>query len=123
MHDAPLCLGRDRVLSLICSQQSSRLSFKWERRRYGERKSMSKPYVIEVSNRTAGIVAQSESGLRFFSSERIFDSLEGREFFSIHHIEREARRLLTQRRNTGTTRYRSLQNFPKSAEIVAAVPH
>lgn len=41
---------------------------------------MSKAYIIEVRNRTAGIVAGDEHGFRFFSAERAFDRLEGREF-------------------------------------------
>ena len=55
---------------------------------------MSKAYVIEVRNRTAGIVAGDEHGFRFFSSERAFDRLEGREFRSARDAERAARALL-----------------------------
>jgi hypothetical protein len=55
---------------------------------------MSKAYIIEVRNRTAGIVAGDEHGFRFFSSERDFDRLEGREFRSARDAERAVRALL-----------------------------
>ena len=44
---------------------------------------MSRAYVIEVHNRTAGIITGDERGFCFFSSERMFDSLEGRQFSSV----------------------------------------
>jgi hypothetical protein len=59
---------------------------------------MPKAYIIEVHDRTAGIVARDERGFRFFSSERTFDSLEGREFRSARDAERAARALLAERR-------------------------
>ncbi len=49
---------------------------------------MPQAYIIEVRNRTAGIVAGNERGFCFFSSERAFDSLEGREFRSVREAER-----------------------------------
>jgi hypothetical protein len=55
---------------------------------------MSKAYVIEVRNRTAGIVAGDERGFRFFSSGRGFDPLEGCEFHSARDAERAAIALL-----------------------------
>ena len=55
---------------------------------------MSNAYIIEVRNRTAGIVAGDGQGFRFFSSERAFDSLEGRRFRSARHAERAARALV-----------------------------
>jgi hypothetical protein len=58
---------------------------------------MSKAYVIEVSNQTAGIVVGDERGFRFFSSERAFDSLDGQQFRSPRHAERAARALLARR--------------------------
>jgi hypothetical protein len=61
---------------------------------------MSKAYIIEVHNQTAGIVARDAQGFRFFSSERIFDSLEGRQFGSAREAERAARALLTERYHT-----------------------
>ena len=39
---------------------------------------MSKAYIIEIHDRTAGIITSDERGFRFFSSERAFDSLDGR---------------------------------------------
>lgn len=58
---------------------------------------MPKAYIIEVRNRTVGIVARDERGFRFFSSERAFDSLEGRQFHSPRDAERAARALLDER--------------------------
>ena len=52
-------------------------------------------YVIEVYNRTAGIVTGDERGFNFFSSERAFDSLEGQYFASARDAERAARALVT----------------------------
>jgi hypothetical protein len=60
---------------------------------------MSSAYVIEVGSRTAGIVTRDERSCRFFSSDRIFDSLEGREFRSVRDAERAARALLLERRH------------------------
>jgi hypothetical protein len=58
---------------------------------------MTKAYIIEVRDRTAGIVAGDEDGFCFFSCERDFDSLEGREFRSSRDAERAARALLDAR--------------------------
>jgi hypothetical protein len=58
---------------------------------------MSQAYVIEVSDRTAGIVVSEERGFRFFSSERAFDSLDGGHFGSARAAERAARALLSRR--------------------------
>jgi hypothetical protein len=58
---------------------------------------MPNAYIIEVHNRTVGIVARNERGFRFFSSERAFDSLEGREFSSARDAERVASALLKER--------------------------
>jgi hypothetical protein len=60
---------------------------------------MSQAYVIEVHDRTAGIVARDERGFRFFSSERLFDSLEGRQFRSAREAEQAARAVFSQRRH------------------------
>lgn len=60
---------------------------------------MTKAYIIEVRNRTAGIVAGDERGFRFFSSERAFDRLEGREFRSAREAERAVTALLDARRS------------------------
>jgi hypothetical protein len=51
---------------------------------------MSKAYIIEVLNRTAGIVAGDERGFTFFSSDRAFDRLDGRDFRSVREAERAA---------------------------------
>jgi hypothetical protein len=59
---------------------------------------MSRAFIIEVRNRTAGIVAPNERGFHFFSSEPAFDSLEGREFRSAGDAERAVRALLNERR-------------------------
>lgn len=60
---------------------------------------MTQAYIIEIENRTAGIVARDQRGYRFFSSDRAFDGLEGREFNSARDAERAARTLLQQRRH------------------------
>jgi hypothetical protein len=59
---------------------------------------MSKAYIIEVQDRTAGIVTRDERGFSFFSSERTFDSLEGRRFSTARDAELAARALLDVRR-------------------------
>ena len=61
---------------------------------------MSKAYIIEVRNRTAGIVTGDEHGVRFFSSERAFDRLEGREFRSAREAQRAATALFDARRSS-----------------------
>ena len=61
---------------------------------------MSKAYIIEVRNRTAGIVTGDERGFHFFSAERAFDRLDGREFRSVRDAERAARALLDARRSS-----------------------
>lgn len=58
---------------------------------------MSHAYVIEVFDRTAGIVVAEERGFRFFSSEPAFDTLEGDHFGSARAAERAAKALLVQR--------------------------
>ena len=55
---------------------------------------MSKAYIIEVHNRTAGIVAGDERGFTFFSSDRAFDRLDGRDFRTAREAERAARAVL-----------------------------
>ncbi len=60
---------------------------------------MPKAYIIEVHDRTAGIVAKDERGFRFFSSERLFDSLEGRQFRAARDAERAARAVYSERRH------------------------
>ena len=54
---------------------------------------MSRAYIIEVYDRTAGIVTGDDGGFSFFSSERAFDSLEGRVFRSARDAELAARAL------------------------------
>ncbi|WBL82738.1 hypothetical protein I3J27_33205 [Bradyrhizobium xenonodulans] len=62
---------------------------------------MSQAYIIEVFDRTAGIVVSDGRGYRFFSSERVFDSLDGGHFGSARAAERAARALVEQRRGAG----------------------
>jgi hypothetical protein len=59
---------------------------------------MSNAYIIEIYDRTAGIITSDDRGFRFFSSERTFDSLDGQQFRSPRHAERAARALLDARR-------------------------
>jgi hypothetical protein len=54
---------------------------------------MSKAYVIEIHHRTAGIVTGDEGAFRFFSSDRAFDRLDGRDFRSAREAERAAKAL------------------------------
>jgi hypothetical protein len=58
---------------------------------------MSKAYIIEVHNRTAGIVAGDERGFTFFSSDRVFDRLDGQDFRTAREAERAARAVLGSR--------------------------
>lgn len=60
---------------------------------------MFQAYIIEIHDRAAGIVTRHARGFRFFSSERLFDSLEGREFRSVREAERAARALFVERRH------------------------
>jgi hypothetical protein len=60
---------------------------------------MPNAYIIEVGSHTAGIVTKDDRSYRFFSSDRIFDSLEGCEFRSARHAERAARALFVERRH------------------------
>lgn len=55
---------------------------------------MAHAYIIEIANRTAGIVVAEERGFRFFSSETEFNALEGAHFGSARAAERAARALL-----------------------------
>jgi hypothetical protein len=55
---------------------------------------MSRAYIIEVHNRTAGIVAGGERGFTFFSSDRAFDRLDGCDFRSAREAERAATAVL-----------------------------
>jgi hypothetical protein len=58
---------------------------------------MPEAYIIEIDDRTAGIIARDQRGYRFFASDRNFDGLEGREFRNARDAERAARALLRQR--------------------------
>jgi hypothetical protein len=77
---------------------------------------MSKAYIIEVHQRTAGIVASDQAsdqgGFTFFSSDRTFDRLEGRKFRSARDAERAARALL------GVDRRQSTQEVARGAFAV-----
>ena len=55
---------------------------------------MSNAYIIEVQDRAAGIVTRDGRVFSFFSSERAFDSLEGRVFHSVREAERAAQALV-----------------------------
>jgi hypothetical protein len=60
--------------------------------------SQSNAYIIEIHDRAVGIVTRDVRGFRFFSSERLFDSLEGRQFRSAREAERAARAVFSERR-------------------------
>ena len=57
----------------------------------------SNAYIIEIQDRAAGIVTRDSRGFRFFSSERLFDRLERRQFRSAREAERAARAVLSER--------------------------
>ncbi|BAL79743.1 hypothetical protein [Bradyrhizobium cosmicum] len=59
--------------------------------------SQSSAYIIEIHDRAAGIITRDDRGFRFFSSERLFDSLEGRQFRSAREAERAARAVFAER--------------------------
>ena len=59
--------------------------------------SQSNAYIIEIQDRAAGIITRDARGFRFFSSERLFDSLEGRQFSSAREAERAARAVFSER--------------------------
>jgi hypothetical protein len=59
---------------------------------------MSKAFVIEIENLTAGVVAKDGRGYSFFSAERMFDSLDQQEFSSVRDAERALKALLRERR-------------------------
>nr|WP_050628670.1 hypothetical protein [Bradyrhizobium viridifuturi] len=58
-------------------------------------------YVIEVSDRTAGIVVSDSRGFCFFSSDRAFDGLDGGYFGSARAAERAVRAHLQRRKVRG----------------------
>ena len=60
-------------------------------------------YIIEIHDRAAGIVARDERGYRFFSSERLFDSLDGRQFGSAREAERAVRAIFSARAQRANT--------------------
>ncbi|MBR0954090.1 hypothetical protein [Bradyrhizobium canariense] len=57
----------------------------------------SNAYIIEIHDRAAGIITRGERGFRFFSSECLFDSLEGRQFRSAREAERAERAVYSER--------------------------
>lgn len=63
----------------------------------------SNAYIIEIHDRAAGIVARDERGFRFFSSERLFDGLDGRQFGSAREAERAVRAVLSTRAQRADT--------------------
>ena len=89
----------DRRLSLITVNPIQITSSDGSAGRAGERAIMSNAYIIEIGSYTAGIVTRVERSFRFFSSDRIFDSLEGHEFRSARDAERAARALFLERRH------------------------
>ncbi len=59
----------------------------------------SQAYIIEVSDRTAGIVVSDSGGFCFFSSDRAFDGLDGGHFGSARAAERAVRAHLQRRQS------------------------
>jgi hypothetical protein len=95
---AALLLCGDRRLSLTRLQINRSRTPDGSAGKVGEN-SMSNAYIIEIGSHTAGIVAKDQRIYRFFSSDLIFDSLEGREFHSARDAERAARALALERRH------------------------
>jgi len=62
---------------------------------------MSQAYIIEVQSETAGIVVRNGQQFQFFSSNRRFDALEGRQFGSARAAEAAARDHAKQDRRRG----------------------
>ena len=62
-----------------------------------QQQAKSNAYIIEIHDRAAGVVTRTVRGFRFFSSERLFDSLEGRQFRSACEAERAARAVFSER--------------------------
>ena len=62
---------------------------------------MASAHVIEVDDRTAGIVVREHGGFRFFASERAFHPLEGALFRTIDQAARAARERLRSRKTPG----------------------
>ncbi|MGY3546445.1 hypothetical protein ACVWZ4_001837 [Bradyrhizobium sp. USDA 4472] len=62
-----------------------------------QQQAKSNAYIIEIHDRAAGVVTRTERGFRFFSSERLFASLEGRQFRSAREAERAARAVFSER--------------------------
>src|ERR1700727_683246 len=60
---------------------------------------MSNAYNIEIGSYAAGTATRNERRSRFFSSDRLFDTLEGREFRTARDAERAARALFLERRH------------------------
>ena len=59
---------------------------------------MASAHIIEVGDRTAGIVVHEHGGFRFFASERPFHPLEGALFRTIDQAARAARERLKLRK-------------------------
>lgn len=103
MHDAALFLRGDRRLLLLTAPWQRRTPQipRQKRRHFGERavvsQAQSNTYIIEIHDRAAGIITRDERGFRFFSSERLFDSLEGRQFRTAREAERAARAVFSER--------------------------
>jgi hypothetical protein len=52
---------------------------------------MASAHVIEVGNRTAGIVVREHGGFRFFASERPFQALDGALFRTLDQVDQATR--------------------------------
>ena len=62
---------------------------------------MASAHIIEVGDRTAGIVVREHGGFRFFASERAFYSLEGALFRTADQAACAARERLRPRKTLG----------------------
>lgn len=58
---------------------------------------MSQTIILEVRGRTAGLVVGADTSFRFFSSQPVFDGLDGRQFPSVVAAQRAANALVQRR--------------------------
>jgi len=59
---------------------------------------MASAHIVEVGDRTAGIVVREHGGFRFFAAERTFRPLEGALFRTVDQAARVARERLRPRK-------------------------
>jgi hypothetical protein len=78
--------------------------------------------VIEIGSVTAGIAVPEDDGFRFFSSQRVFDPLDGRRFRSLRQVTAAAHNRC--RRTTPSPEPRSTRTKPADlpTDLLLAIP-